>query len=213
MARAAWTVGSTTYRRTVATSVSRRPAPTTREGHGTSSARNGVAATSLASSDSPMAASARAAAPLTLAALSVATSSARTVRRRSASAPCSALVSRRRRRSSSFKSTPSRLVRPARRNSSAGLLCVTGCASSKVGRSKAPRLALPTGSLPLRERQPLTLGREALDVVGEVEPAAGAVAQGAQPAFPIELDHTAGRQVQSTTDVTGREQSHRVLHG
>jgi hypothetical protein len=58
----------------------------------------------------------------------------------------------------------------------------------------------------------LTLGREALDAVGEVEAAAGAVAQGVQPAFTIEVDHTAGRQLQSTTDVTGSEKCHGVLH-
>jgi hypothetical protein len=75
------------------------------------------------------------------------------------------------------------------------------------------RVALATGRLPFRARQPLTLGREALNVVDEVEPAAGAVAQGAQSAFPIELDYTAGREVQSTTDVTGCEKSHEVLHG
>ena len=84
---------------------------------------------------------------------------------------------------------------------------------SKAGRSTASRWALATGGLPLREREPLTLGREALDVVSEVKAAAGAVAQGAQPAFPIELDHTAGREVQSTTDVTGRKKCHGVLHG
>jgi hypothetical protein len=49
-----------------------------------------------------------------------------------------------------------------------------------VGSNARPSIAveLATGRLPLRECQSLTLGLEALDVVDEVEPAAGAVVPG-----------------------------------
>jgi hypothetical protein len=50
-------------------------------------------------------------------------------------------------------------------------------------------------------RLALAFARKALDVVGEIEPAAGAVAQRTQPAFPIKLDHAARRQLQAATDV------------